>query len=78
MSDSVQPQCSTPTPSSSSGDGRLRPVVLPKIVNFAYINFTETIDRRTASCKTCKSKISDKSGTTSNFVRHVKTNHAEQ
>ena len=66
-------QCS----STSSSDGTPRPV-LPKIVNFAYINFIETIDRRTASCKMCKSKICDKAGTTANFVIHVKTNHPEQ
>lgn len=45
----------------------------PRVISFAYKNFHSDGKRRSAQCKTCSTIISDKEGTTSNFVRHLKT-----
>ena len=48
---------------------------VPKVVQFAYKNFHSDGKRRNAQCKICDAKINDKEGTTSNFIRHLKTAH---
>lgn len=45
----------------------------PRIIQFGYKNYHSDGKRRSAQCKTCLSSITDKEGTTSNFVRHLKT-----
>ena len=55
--------------SSSTGSAASANSNLPKVVNFAYTNYNETVDKRTAVCRFCKTKVTDVSGTTSNFVR---------
>ena len=53
--------------------------LIPKVVKFGFIDYK--IDKKsgsaTAVCKFCKSKtsITEKIGTTSNFVRHLSRLH---
>ena len=45
----------------------------PQIVQFGYKNYNTDGKQRSAECKFCSHSIKDKEGTTSNFVRHIKT-----
>ena len=52
-------------------------LVIPRVVKFGFIDFTVRKKSTTAVCKFCKSKtsITEKIGTTSNFVRHLSRLH---
>ena len=50
----------------------------PKIVQFAYKNYSSDGKQRKALCKSCNAKITDAEGTTSNFVRHLKKAHKDK
>jgi hypothetical protein len=63
--------------SSTSTNASYRSSLLPKVISYGYKDFREEGDKRQASCKFCRAKISDVAGTTSNFVRHLKC-HPEQ
>jgi hypothetical protein len=54
---------------------------IPQIIKFAYENYTVSGGKRIAKCKFCTSErvtITEKSGTTSNFVRHVERAHNQR
>jgi hypothetical protein len=63
--------------SFTSTDASCSSSLLPKVISYGYKDFREGGDKRQASCKFCQAKISDVSGTTSNFVRHLKC-HSQQ
>ena len=63
-----------PEPSTAGGSAA---TALPKVVQFAYKNYHTDGKQRNAQCKICNSKIKDKEGTTSNFIRHLKTAHED-
>ncbi|XP_043987015.1 uncharacterized protein LOC122839489 [Gambusia affinis] len=46
--------------------------MLPRVISFGYVGYEISTKKRTATCKTCKKRISDGDATTSNFVRHLK------
>ena len=46
---------------------------VPYVVTFCYKAFTQTANKRTATCKVCGIRINDAGSTTSNFIRHLKT-----
>ena len=56
-----------PAPAASSS--------IPKVIHFAYKDFRTDGKQRIAKCKVCDTTIKDKEGTTSNFVRHLKSVH---
>ena len=47
----------------------------PDIIKFGYIDYKIDESRKsvTAKCKSCRSTITEKAGTTSAFVRHLST-----
>uniref|UniRef100_A0A3B5PR42 HAT C-terminal dimerisation domain-containing protein n=1 Tax=Xiphophorus maculatus TaxID=8083 RepID=A0A3B5PR42_XIPMA len=42
--------------------------MLPRVISFGYVDYELSTKKRTATCKTCKKRISDGDATTSNFV----------
>ncbi|XP_056137082.1 E3 SUMO-protein ligase ZBED1-like [Lampris incognitus] len=54
------------------------PKETPRIVRFAYTDFTTNSSKITARCSICKRTIEEKTGTTSNFNRHLSRMHPEK
>lgn len=59
-------------------DALFKMALQPLIVKFAFINYNVKGNTAYGKCKFCKEKaeISDKLGTTSNFVRHLHRKHS--
>src|SRR5205809_247146 len=65
------------SPADKRMDATSSSKVLPTSLNFAYQNLKINGDKWTADCKFCtlKKTKSDKLGTTSNFVTHLRNSH---
>jgi len=52
----------------------------PRVIQFGYKDFTTKDRTVSAGCKFCREKtvISDRVGTTSNFVKHLERKHPER
>jgi hypothetical protein len=53
-------------------------VSIPRVVKFAYLDYKVCANKSAATCKFCvnsKVVISEKPGTTSNYVRHLERVH---
>jgi len=46
---------------------------VPFVVTFGHKVFTQTANKRMATCKVCGIRIHDAGSTTSSFIRHLKT-----
>jgi hypothetical protein len=44
---------------------------MPKVISFGYTSYHESFNKRSATCRFCKTKVSDVCGTTSNFIRQA-------
>jgi len=53
---------------------------VPKVIKYGYICFTRKEKLMSATCSFCREKtvITDKIGTTSNFVKHLQRIHPDQ
>jgi hypothetical protein len=54
---------------------------VPKVVKFGYDDFRNADGKRSAKCKFCvhaKVVITERTGTTSNFVRHLERVHSQR
>ena len=53
--------------------------VVPRVIKFGFRNFVQTKDSRKATCTFCNKHMKgDAPGTSSNFVRPVKTSHSHK
>jgi hypothetical protein len=54
---------------------------LPRVVKFAFTDYKVEKNSLSAKCKLCTNKttvISDKCGTTSNFIKHLERKHNDR
>ena len=56
---------------------RMASNLVPRVISYGFKNYSESVDKRTADCRFCKTKVTEVTRTTSNFVRHLKTHHEE-
>lgn len=64
--------------SSTSTDSKARCSQIPKVIKFGYDDYVVSGGKSTAKCKFCvhaNIKITELSGTTSNYVRHLERVH---